>query len=549
MIKYEELDFKKLASDYESLLEGLKTASDVETAESLIDEIDVIRSNFNSMDSISDFFNKIDVNDEYYKEQTKKFNEQSPIFNNLGLKYYSILSGLKFKGELAQVIGPMVIKKAEYSARLLNDDIVPDLTEEQKLISEYNNLVASKKIKFNGEEMSLSLLAGFLSVQSRKIRKSAHEAYNKAYLELENDLDRIYDSLVKVRDGIARKLGFKTFTEVGYIRKQRLNYNRYDVETFRKLIVKYIVPFVLGKKEKQRRELGLESLTYYDQGVLFKDGNALPKGDSNLLVSKAIEMYEKISPVLAEHFRFLKENNLMDLDSRLGKSDGGFCYHIRKINVPLIFANFNNSSNDIKVLTHEFGHALNKFLSKDIKYPENLYGGTDQGEIHSMTMELLTLPYIDYLTDDYEKYRYETVYNHLANNCYMCLVDHFQHEIYDKPGMSIKERKETWKKLENIYMPWLDYSECDYLARGNFWQRQLHIFVYPFYYIDYALANIVSLQFYKISLEDEKKAWEMYFKFCSQGGKYMFRESLAEAGLKSPFDDDTIKEIVDNVKI
>ena len=549
-LKYKRPSIKKDIDAYKTLLKELKNSKTKKEQLTIIEQINKIRDNFFSMYWLSYINYLLDVESEYWNKEENFYAKYDPVMDNLKLKYYEILNNSKFKEELKKEIGTKVFKIADYETRLINDEIFADLTKEKELSNSYTKLLSSAKVIFNNEEIPLSKLSKHLSSLDRDTRIKASAVRYEYFNSIKNKLDDILDDLIKVRTTIAKKLGFSSFTEVGYIKMKRLDYGKKEIKVFRENIINDIVPLVTKLKEAQRKELGLDKLMYYDDAVLFKDGNAIPKGDTKWIVKQATKMYRQISTEISDTFNKMNNEGLMDLAARKNKKAGGITTYIPNYKVPVIISSLTNTSYDIKLLTHEFGHSFQLYSSRNLKYYENWWPTFDSCEIHSSSMELLTMPYMElFFGEEKDKYKKEIIHSFLIYLCYAALVDEFQHVLYDEPNLSKIERKKRWRDLEKIYMPWLNYDGNKYLIEGNMWHKQSHIFQNPFYFIDYALAYTVSLQLYSLSLNKQEEAWSKYIELCKQGGAYSFIESLEKNNLISPFKKDALKSIIENIDI
>uniref|UniRef100_UPI00261879C5 M3 family oligoendopeptidase n=1 Tax=uncultured Cetobacterium sp. TaxID=527638 RepID=UPI00261879C5 len=359
----------------------------------------------------------------------------------------------------------------------------------------------------------------------------------------------IFNNLVKIRVKIAEKLGFSNFIELGYLRMNRVDYDAQMVDSFRKQVVESIVPLASSLYEKQKTRLELESLKYYDEKFEFNDGNPTPKGDSNWIIEQGKKMYHELSPETAEFIDFMIENDLMDLTTKKGKAGGGYCTFIPDYKSPFIFSNFNGTSGDIDVLTHEAGHAFQVFRSSWIEIPELLWATYESSEIHSMSMEFFTWNWMEnFFKEDTNKYKYLHLSSAIKFIPYGVLVDHFQHKVYENPNLTPAERKSIWRELEKTYKPHCDYSENPFLEKGTWWFQQAHIFEVPFYYIDYTLAQICALQFWQKMNKNYQESWKDYLNLCHEGGTKSFLNLLKVAKLKSPFEDNCVEDIMEDVK-
>jgi M3 family oligoendopeptidase len=261
-------------------------------------------------------------------------------------------------------------------------------------------------------------------------------------------------------------------------------------------------------------------------------------------------MYSELSTETDEFYRYMFDNGLMDNSAKDGKMTGGYCTFIGKYQSPFIFSNFNGTSHDVTVLTHEAGHAFQCFAtSRNQQLYEYLWPTYEACEIHSMSMEFFTWPWMQlFFKEDSDKFMYEHLSGAVQFLPYGVAVDEFQHLVYENPDMSPAERNRAWRDLEKKYLPHRTYEGNEFLENGGFWHRQSHIFTSPFYYIDYVLAQICAFQFWKRSLEDKENAWKDYVNLCKAGGSKSFLDLVKLAGLKSPFDEGTVEWAVQPIK-
>lgn len=409
--------------------------------------------------------------------------------------------------------------------------------------------MASAQIEFDGGIYTLSQLTPFTQNPDRLTRKRAFEARTSFLITNENNLDTIYDNLVKVRTNIAHKLGFENYIPLGYLRMNRLDYDAKMVEFYRNQVLEYVVPLAQKLYVKQAQRLDLDKLAYYDISFDFKTGNPTPKFNPQEMVQLASQMYHELSPETDEFFKFMVEHELLDLESKKGKQGGGYCTYIPDYSSPFIFSNFNQTAGDVEVLTHEAGHAFQVYQSRWVDVPECSFPTYESCEIHSMSMEYLTWPWMDrFFKEDTDKFKY----SHLADNVkflpYGVSVDHFQHEVYAHPEYTPEQRKAVWRKLEKMYVPHKDYTENEFLDKGTFWFNQGHIFSTPFYYIDYTLAGVCAMQFWKRAMHNDPNTFKDYLKICNIGGTKSFVNIVKDANLISPFEKECIPSIIKDVE-
>jgi M3 family oligoendopeptidase len=547
---YQRPNMKEIEKQFNNLLQDFSNAQSFEEQDKVMEAINNLRSECESQREIAGIRHTIDTNNEFYKEEQDFFDESQPIYQGIISKYYHALVNSKFRAELEQKWDKQLFSLAEFALRTFAPEIIEDLQLENKLSSEYTKLIASAQIDFEGEERNLSQLVPFQLSTDRDMRKKANEAKYQFFVENEEKLDQIYDDLVKIRTKIAKKLGYKNFVELGYTRMNRIDYNAEMVAKFRKQVEEHIVPIATKLKEQQRKRIGVDKLTYYDDKFSYKTGNAAPKGDPEWIVENGKRMYAELSDETKEFFNFMFDNELMDLVSKKGKAGGGYCTYISKYKSPFIFSNFNGTAGDIDVLTHEAGHAFQVYSSRGYEVPEYGFPTNEACEIHSMSMEFFTWPWMElFFKEDTNKYKFSHLGGALMFIPYGVTVDEFQHFVYENPDVTTAERKKAWRDIEKKYLPHRTYEENDYLERGGFWHQQGHIFGDPFYYIDYTLAQICALQFWKRANNGEKKAWDDYVALCKEGGSKPFLKLVKIANLKSPFEDGCVKSVIGDIEV
>lgn len=542
---YARPDFDQIEAEFKKALEQFTNSQNVDEQSHAMTKINDIRNEVSTMMSIVYIRNSIDTNDSFYKEERDYLDELSPKVDDLVTNYYKALVGSSFRNELEEKWGSQLFAMAEAQIKSFSATIIPHMQKENKLISEYQELIASAKLQFEGQELTLAQIHPYTESENRDMRKKAKETYFQFFADNEDQLDRIYDELVKIRTEMAHELGYENFVELGYHRMTRTDYDAAMVKKFRDQVKEFIVPLASKLKERQRQRIGLDELKFYDESFNYKTGNAAPKGSPEWIIEGGKSMYDELSHETSEFFAYMIDNNLMDLVAKKGKASGGYCAFIEKYKAPFIFSNFNGTSGDIDVLTHEAGHAFQVYSSRHYEIPEYNWPTAEACEIHSMSMEFLTWPWMEnFFKEDTDKYKFTHLSSGLEFLPYGVAVDEFQHVIYENPSLTSAERKLAWKELEEKYLPHRDYGGNDYLNRGGFWQRQGHIYQSPFYYIDYTLAQICAFQFFKRTLENPEEAWADYVHLCKQGGSKSFTALVEEAKLISPFEDGCVESVI-----
>ena len=547
--KYERIDIDAVKKQFEELIESFSKADSAEKQCKIMDEVINLRNHIDTMITLVSIRHSINTADDFYDKENDYCDEISPLLYGFTTDFYEALVTSKFRKELEDKYGKFLFDQAECSLKTFNEEVIPQLQEENKLSSKYDKLIASAKIPFDGEERTLSQMVPYTQSKDRNIRKDAAKKVAEFFSAHKNDFDDIYDKLVKVRTEIAHKLGFKSYVELAYARLRRLDYNAQDVAGYRKQVLENIVPLHSELRERQAKRLGIDKLKFYDEPIKFNSGNADPHGDPEWILNHGKTMYRELSKETDEFFTFMTENNLLDLLSKKGKNSGGYCTYIPDYKSPFIFANFNGTAHDVDVLTHEAGHAFQVYESRGYEVPEYLWPSYEACEIHSMSMEFLTWPWMGlYFENDEDKYKFIHLSEALLFIPYGVTVDEFQHWVYENPEATPEERRNKWLETEKKYLPTRDYGEIDELKEGIFWFRQGHIFGTPFYYIDYTLAQVCAFQFWIKSRENREKAWEEYLNLCRLGGSKPFFELMKAANLKNPFNEGTIASVIPKIR-
>ena len=506
-------------------------------------KINNIRDTFLTQYWISYIGFLLNVKDEDYLASESEFGKLEAEMENLKLKYFSVLNNLIFKEEIEKLIGKRPFEIAKNESILMSDSIFELKKTEKEWERKYIKLVSTSKVLFEEKEIKLAALSKYFTSDDRDKRKLAYDVRFKWFLDHEDEFDEIMDNLVSIRTKIANVLGFDSYTEVGYIKMNRIGYTKEDITKFRKQIEDYIVPLTLKLKEAQKERLGLDNFDYYDQGILFKNGNAKLDKSLEEIIDITEKMYKELSPELSEIFTYMKINKLLDLEMRENKSNGGITTYLPNYKVPFIVASYNGSNSIIRTLSHEFGHSVQLYLSKELIFHENRWPTFDICEIHANTLEYLIYDYLDlYFEKDSSKYKMEHLNSEVLELGYIAAIDEFQHVLYDEFDLSPKERKEKWKEIQNKYMPYIKNNH-PYYEKGILWYKQSHVFCDPFYYIDYALDKACALSFYEKYKINKEKTLEDYIELCKLGGSLSFKNLIEKANLNNPFEKGSLKSV------
>ena len=544
-IPYTRPDMDILKLKYSELQKDFNQAQSAEQQLDILDSWNELRMQLSTISSYANVRLTQNVKDEWAISEKEFLDKHSPTLSEWNTEFTKAIVDSKFRKEIEKEWGSLFLEKIELGLQTFKPEIKEDMIEESEQTKKYSEILASAQIEFDGEIHNISSLSPLILSPDRETRKRAQQKLYSFIGEKAESLDTIYDSLVQIRTKTAKKLGFTNYTELAYKELGRTEYTRNEVAVFRKQILDVIVPLVHRFKKEQAERLGLTELFFHDENLLFADGNPKAQGDPDWIIERASEMYKELSPETDSFFTMMREQGLMDLVNRPNKSPGGYCTSFAAYGIPFIFSNFNGTTHDIEVLTHEAGHALQSFMSRIHKPMEYRWPSYEACEIHSMSMEYITWPWMEnFFGPDTDKFKYYHIVKSLIFLPYACAVDEFQHWIYDNPEATAQQRLENWKSMEQKYLPWRTYDDNPEASQGRVWQLQAHIYKTPFYYIDYALAQICALQFWVKSRENQKEAMKDYLHICEIGGSKTFLEIVKEGNLQSPFKEGTVAEIV-----
>ena len=542
---YTRPDYPAISQELDKLTQRLGQASSAQEQADLYKEFETLLSHLNTQTTLCYIRHTVNTNDSFYEEENDYNDQQMPLMEEKVKNFQKVLMDSPYRKELEDLLGILLFQNMELEMKGFSPEIVPLMQEENKLASEYQKLYASARIPFMGKTVTVAQLGPYKESTDRATRRAALEAEGSFFDQHREEFDQIFDKLVKNRTEQAKKLGFDSFVELGAIRRQRNCYTPADVASFRQQVVRDLVRLTVKIKERRAKRLGIPDFKFHDNGLNFKDGSATPQGTPEEILAAGQTMYEELSPETKDFIHLMFDNGLFDVLAKDGKAPGGYCTSLPDYSCPFIFSNFNGTSGDVDVLTHEAGHGFADFISIQTVDVHALRCPTMEGaETHSMSMEFLTAPWHHlFFGDMTEKYELSHAEDALLFIPYGCLVDHFQEEVYRHPEMTPEERNQTWLKLEQLYRPYIDFDNLPFYSRGAGWQRQLHIYLYPFYYIDYCMAHVMSLQFYALSLKDRDAAWKKYMAFVRQGGTKTFVDLAHSVEFRSPLDEGCVKDV------
>lgn len=546
-IKYERPDIAKIKSEYEKMISEFSDPA--KTPEQLIaayDKMNDINRDVSTMGALAYVRFTLNTEDDFYVKEMDFYDEVGPVFYDLGIRFAKAMLSSKHRAEIEKTLPSLIFKNYEILIKSFSPVITDDCVEENKLQTKYKKLLSSAKIPFKGETLNIPQLGKYMNGADRETRREAFDALGHFLKDNGEEFDAIYDRMIKVRDKMAKKMGYKSYVELGYYRMRRNCYSPEDIASFRDQVMKDWVPFVWKLKKEQAKKLDIDKMMLYDDAIYFKEGNPTPTGTPEEMFANGKRMYEEMSPATGEFIRFMLDHDLFDVISRKGKSAGGYCIDLPSFKMPFIFANFNGTSDDVDVLTHEAGHALAAYKAMNSDIPEELrQGGMDTCEVHSMSMEFFAWKWMElFFGKRADDYRYMHFLNAVSFIPYGTMVDYFQQRVYENPEMSPADRKMLWTELEGKFRPYLSCEGITYIEEGGRWQYQSHIFERPFYYIDYCLAQSTAFDFLIESKKNYKEAFENYDRFLCAGGSKTYADLVKTAGFRLPYEKDAIADII-----
>lgn len=549
-LEYKRPDFEAFAAFAEAAKERVEGAGSYAELKETLLSFDEQKKDFSTEVTIASIRHTLDTRDKFYEGENEYIEETLPTIMPKLLAVDEALMNSPFRAEFEKEYGRQYLAQKELEKKAFCEANIPLMQREAKLSNEYQKMMATAQIPFDGKILNLFGVQKYFEHEDREVRKGAVRAYSDFYHKNEQRLEEIWDELIGIRNEMGRNLGYEDYIPVGYMKQGRTDYGQKEVESFREQVRTLIVPICEKLYEAQAKRLGVEKLAFYDEKRIFPDGNATPAGDDDFMVREAAKMYHEMSPETGEFIDFMTEHELMDLKNKPGKAATGYMTDLQRYQAPFVFSCFNQTIGDMGVLTHELGHAFAGYLAMRSQPLSEYYSeSTDIAEIHSMSMEQFAYPYAErFFGAAAEKFLFAHLQEAVTFVPFGMAVDEFQHICYANPDLTKKERTLAWKKLEEKYLPWRAYEPDDFFDRGGWWYHKLHIFLYPFYYINYTLTTMGAMEFKKKEREDHESAWKDYLNLCKCGGSMSYLETLRYAGVSNPFEAGSVEKAISVAK-
>ena len=540
---------RELAESYGVIAADLERSESPQAQRAVFREWDDLRRDWLSWGNVTKLRYTQDTRQDDCRHAQQELERRSPRVTSLDVRLKRRFLEPLLRRPLQADLGGQAFALWETDIAAFDDSISDDLVREAALTREYNELLANASVSFDGRERTLAAITAFRNNADRDLRHRAEVARWSIFTARRERLDAIFDELVRLRDGMGRKLGFDGFLPLGYRRMHRVDYGPADVARYRDEIVRCVVPLATELVAKLGRRRGFDQVYFWDEAVLGVPGPVVPQGDATWIVAGSVGALGAIDPALGDFATMMRDLDLLDVDNRPGKAVGAYCTVIPARKVPFVFANFNGTRGDVKTLMHELGHAFQAWSSREKPAVDYLVPTLESAEIHSMSLEYLSWPEMDrFFGADAEAYRREHLLDALLFLPYGVAVDHFQHLVYEHPSATPDERHAMWQAMERRYLPWRRYGDLEHPSLGGLWQEKQHIYRSPLYYVDYTLALCCALQFWVRAQSDRREALDAYVKLCARGGEAPFGELVRSAGLRSPFEPGTLEDVVTAAK-
>lgn len=472
----------------------------------------------------------------------------APLNNELNKKFIQS----PFSEQLDESNYYVYVRGIKKALELFREENIPLMTQIQVEQQKYQGITGSMSVKLGGQEYTLEQAAVFLKDTDRKVRQEAWEAITARRLEDKDKLDELFNSLLKLRHQVALNAGFENFRDYMFQALGRFDYSPADCYEFHEAIQKEIVPLLKGQANKRLNALGLTELKPWDMDVDISGKPALkPFSNGEELIEKSIKCFRGLSPYIGERLEIMKANGFFDVDSRKGKAPGGYNYPLAESGAPFIFMNSAGTFRDLTTMVHEGGHAVHTFISSGLELNDFKHLPSEVAELASMSMELISMDHWDKFFDNPEdliRAKKDQLKDVLKTLPWVAVVDQFQHWIYTNPDHTSEDRAKAWKKIFDPFgNNFADWSEHQY-ALENLWQKQLHIFEVPFYYIEYGIAQLGAIAVWKNYKNNPEKGLSSYLEALKLGYTKTIKEIYETAGIEFNFKASYVKELAEFVQ-
>ncbi|MFM1836191.1 MAG: hypothetical protein RJA04_879 [Bacteroidota bacterium] len=453
-----------------------------------------------------------------------------------------------FHAELPETGYPIMLRGMKKSIEIFREENIPLFTELQNLQTQYGAATGALMVEIDGEEKTLQQANAYFESTDRSKRQEVYEKVSSARLEIKEKLDELFNQLVEKRHQVALNTGFANYRDYAFASLGRFDYSPADCFEFHDAVAATVVPIINEQAEKRKKALQLGELKPWDKAVDTLGRKPLkPFETGQELLDKTIKVFHNIDPFLSDCLKEMVKLDRFDLDSRKGKNPGGYNYPLEESGFPFIFMNAAGQVRDMVTLLHEGGHAVHSILTKDLALNAFRNFPSEVAELASMSMELITMDEWDHYFEDpkdAKRAKIKHLEDILETLPWVATIDAFQHWIYENPNHSIEERSEAWERIYSRFSDSITDWKGLETAKAKLWQKQLHLFEVPFYYIEYAIAQLGALAVWRNYCANPAKALDQYLNALSLGYTKPMKEIYATAGISFDFSQGYIAELM-----
>ncbi|REJ81308.1 MAG: M3 family oligoendopeptidase [Bacteroidetes bacterium] len=443
----------------------------------------------------------------------------------------------------------LVLKQVENSIRIFREENIPLVSEMTLLEQKYGEIAGAMSIEWEGKTLTLQQAARFIRNPDREIRRKAYELISARRLQDREKLDELFDNLIALRDKVSHNSDFENYRDYKFVELDRFDYSADDCLKFHESVKGSLVPILEKISAERKSAMKLESLKPWDTEVdVYGREDLKPFDGGKELMDKTIACFNSIDPYFAEVASTLNAMNFIDLDSRVGKAPGGYNYPLYESGVPFIFMNASGSFRDVVTMVHEGGHAIHSMLTRELEYVGFKELPSEIAELASMGMELISMEHWEHFfanPEELKRARKEQLENVLEALPWIACIDHFQHWLYTNPGHTQEDRNNAWLKMYSEFngssVDWKGHEK----ALEAMWQKQLHLYEVPFYYIEYGMAQLGAIALWRNYKKDPAKTLKQYKEALSLGYTCSIPEVYKTAGIRFDFSADYIRELAD----
>ncbi|MBO4236087.1 MAG: M3 family oligoendopeptidase [Firmicutes bacterium] len=549
-LKYERPNLNVYKAMFDDATERVAEAESAEEIVQVMLEIDEMTRKADDLVRVAYIRHTKNTKDSFYTEQQHWFDENMIYYDQSVLNFSEAVCNSPFRNEIEEIIGTAYFVDSDIQSKTFSDDCIELYQRESELCSEYQEIMESTEAEFMGEMRNIDKLRALFAHNDRSVRRAAFEAFSKIIKENEDKLEVIWNELIAIRNQVGRNLGYESFIPVGYLLNQHIYYTPEDVAVFREQVTKEIVPLCEKLYLAQKERLGVDELMVYDEKAVFADGNANSAGDAEYMLEKTRAMYHDISQEAGEFIDYMFDHELFDYEDRPEKAPGGYSLMLLAKKAPFVFTRFDGSISDFQVVTGDLGEAFARYVAARKQPLKDYFSASgDIMEIYALSMCQFAYKYAeDFFGEDADKYRFYNMQELITLIPAACAVDEFQHICYSNPDLTPKERTLEWRKLEKKYLPWRKYDQDECMESGGYWYSLSHVFYYPFYYINYALARVHAMEMKKKYALHPKVTWMTYMSLIEQGGRLGYDEVVEKAGLTPLFTEGAVAEAMSYAK-